>query len=79
MIAHKILAAFTRRKGVEKLPKVGGTVQIRATANAHDGRVPSSGAVFAGAFQLTAWARSWQGCKRSLRVAGIATNVVRSL
>jgi hypothetical protein len=66
-------------QGCEKnYPKLERTVQIRATAHAHDSRVPSSGAVFAGAFELTAWTRPWQGCKRSLRVAESFTNVVRS-
>jgi hypothetical protein len=59
MIAHRILAASTQRKGVKNCPNLERTVQIRATAHAHDGRVPSGGAVFAGAFELTAWARPW--------------------
>jgi hypothetical protein len=39
MITHKILAAYTRRKGVKKLPNLERTVKIHATAHAHDGRV----------------------------------------
>jgi hypothetical protein len=39
MIEHKILAANTRRKGVKNCPKLERTVQIRATAHAHDDRV----------------------------------------
>jgi hypothetical protein len=45
MTVHKILAANTRYKGAKKLPELGRTVKIRATAHARDGSAPSSGAV----------------------------------
>jgi hypothetical protein len=59
MIVHKILTANTRWKGVKKFPELEHTVQIRTTTRAHDGSAPSSGAVFAGAFEQSAWARRW--------------------
>jgi hypothetical protein len=58
MVAHKILAADTWCKDAKKLPKVETQVQIRATAHARDGSAPSSGAVFPGAFERSAWAQT---------------------
>jgi hypothetical protein len=48
--AHKILAADTRCKGAKNCPKLGRTLQIRATAHACDNSTPRSGAVFTSAF-----------------------------
>jgi hypothetical protein len=57
MVENKLLAADTRCKGGTTCPKLEPTVQIRATAQARDGRAPSSVAVFPGAFERSAWAR----------------------
>lgn len=46
VIGHKISAANTRCKGAKSSTDLKCTVQIRANARGHDGKLPGSGAVF---------------------------------